>query len=85
METLGVAHLEITNHLASMQSGENLKRLLLGQTKCIVRLYVIDAFNLSSRDSGSPSDPYLFLSLGKKTYNEREFYIEDEPNPTFYK
>ena len=85
METLGVAHLEITKHLANMQASETLKRLLLGKNKCIVRLYVISAYDLSSRDNGSDSDPYLKISLGNKVYNERDNYIEDEPNPDFYK
>jgi Ca2+-dependent lipid-binding protein len=35
----------------------------------MVRIYVIDAFNLSSRDQGDDSDPYLIVSLGNKTYN----------------
>lgn len=85
METLGVAHLEITKHLSNMQTEETLKRMLLAQTKCIVRLYVISAYDLSSRDNGSPSDPYLYLTLGNKIYNEKENYILDEPNPDFYK
>jgi myoferlin len=59
--------------------------MLLAQTKCIVRLYVISAFNLSSRDNGGESDPYLLLTLGNKTYNERDHYLLDQPNPDFYK
>ena len=48
-------------------------------------MYVIDAFNLSSRDNGGDSDPYLLLNIGNKTYNERDNYQTDEPNPKFYK
>jgi hypothetical protein len=61
MENLGVGHLNITKHLADLQTGDTLRRLLLGSTKCIVRLYVISAYDLASRDSGSPSDPYLYI------------------------
>lgn len=57
----------------------------MAQTKCVVRVYIIDGFNLSSRDNGSDSDPYLLVKCGNKTYNEREFYQSDEPNPKFYK
>jgi len=57
----------------------------MGQSKCTVRVYLIDAFNLSSRDNGSASDPYAIVSLGNKVYNERDNYQTDQPNPTFYK
>ncbi len=85
MEKLGIRHLEITKHLANMDSEESLKRLLMGATKAIVRVYCISAYDLSSRDNGSDSDPYLLVSLGKKVYNDRDNYIEDEPNPNFFK
>lgn len=85
MENLGVAHLDISKVLSNMQTGETLKRLLLGKNRCIVRLYVISAYDLSSRDNGSDSDPYLNITLGNKVFNERANYITDEPNPDFYK
>lgn len=74
LENLGIAHLDIVKPLSSMTAGDALKRLLLGKNKCIVRLYVISAYDLSSRDNGSDSDPYLNLILGNKVYNEREIY-----------
>ena len=85
LEQLGVAHLNITKQLADLESDETLKRLLMTTTKCIVRVYCIAGFNLSSRDNGGDSDPYLLLSVGNKTYNERKNYILDEPNPEFNK
>jgi hypothetical protein len=84
-EEIGVAHLSITKHLADLESDETMKRLLLSNTKCIVRLYMVSGFDLASRDNGSFSDPYLVIQCGKKVYNERENYQEDNPNPTFYK
>lgn len=51
----------------------------------IVRVYVIEGFNLSSRDIGSESDPYLKLKCGNKVYDERDNYQLDEPNPKFNK
>jgi len=45
----------------------------------------VSAFNLASRDNGGFSDPYLIVSNGRKVYNEREHYLEDEPNPNFNK
>ena len=85
MEQLGVAHLDVTKKLADLESDMTLDRLLKRIEKCTVRIYVISAFNLASRDNGGFSDPYLIVSCGRKSYNEREFYIEDEPNPGFHK
>ena len=85
MRRIDVAHLEITKHLANLESDEILKRQLLAQNKCIVRLYMISAFDLASRDSGSASDPYLYIQCNNKIYNERDIYQLDEPNPKFYK
>ena len=54
-------HLHIANHLANLESDEILKKALLAQIKCTIRIYVISAFDLASRDIGSPSDPYLYM------------------------
>jgi Ca2+-dependent lipid-binding protein len=85
MQEIGVAHLEITRHLVDLESDETLKRLLRASTKCIVRIYMISAYDLASRDNGSFSDPYLILTCGNKIYNERSIYQNDEPNPFFGK
>lgn len=83
MEALGLAHLNVTKSLANLESDETLERMLLKNQKCIVRVYMISGFDLASRDNGSFSDPYLKLTLGKKTFNERDNYMDDEPNPEF--
>lgn len=85
IDPLGIAHLQITKHLANLESDETLKRLLNSETKCIVRIYMISAYDLASRDNGGFSDPYLKMSCGAKMYNERAIYQLDEPNPTFNK
>jgi Ca2+-dependent lipid-binding protein len=85
MDKLQIGHLNITKHLVNLESDETLKRMLMSTTKCVVRVYMINAYDLSSRDNGSFSDPYLKISLGKKVYNERENYQLDNPNPDFYK
>lgn len=74
MEKLGIGHLNITKHLVNLESDETLKRMLMSKTKCIVRLYMINGFDLASRDNGSASDPYLYITCGKKIYNERSNY-----------
>lgn len=85
LRDLDVADLDISKHLANLESDEILKRQLLAQTKCMVSVYIIEAFNLSSRDNGSPSDPYLYLTCNGKIVNERNNYQLDEANPKFYK
>jgi len=46
---------------------------------------VISAFDLASRDIGSPSDPYLYIRVDDQIKNERDNYLLDEPNPKFLK
>jgi Ca2+-dependent lipid-binding protein len=46
---------------------------------------MIAGFDLSSRDNGSPSDPYLYLTCNNKIYNERVNYQLDEADPKFNK
>lgn len=58
---MDIDHLDVASHLANLESDEILKRALLAQIKCIVRVYFISAFDLASRDNSSPSDPYLYL------------------------
>jgi hypothetical protein len=60
--------------LADIESNVILKRMLLRSEKMIVRVYMIEGFDLASRDIGSDSDPYLILRCGNKIYNERESY-----------
>lgn len=85
LDRLGLAHLDIPKFLTDMNATNTLKRMLLGASKMIVRLYMISAYDLASRDNDSPSDPYLIINLGAKNYNEREFYQEDMTDPGFYK
>ena len=85
MEPLGIGHLNIMQKLADLESDEILKRMLLRTKKCIVRLYCLDGRNFASRDFGGASDPYLRIKVGENSFNERDNYVLDEPNPDFYK
>ena len=85
LEEFGAHKLTIVSKLAHQDYLENIKRLLLTTTSCTVRIYIICAYDLASRDNGSASDPYLKLKLGKKKVNDRKNYQEDEPNPDFNK
>lgn len=85
LESLGVDSHKIVKSLSDIESDVILKRMLLRSEKMIARVYMIEGFDLASRDIGSFSDPYLIMRCGNKIYNERENYILDEPNPKFYK
>jgi hypothetical protein len=74
LENLGLQHLSIHSHLQKLTFEDSLKRLLMASNSCIIRLYVISAFDLASRDIGSASDPYLYITLGSKVYNDRKNY-----------
>lgn len=54
-----------------------LQQKLLREKSSIVRLYLIDAFNLQSRDIGSLSDPYFVVNLNDKEVNDSDNYEDD--------
>jgi len=85
LRTIGLDHMEILRHLQKLQTDDNLKQLLLSETKCRIRLYMIEGIDLASRDIGSESDPYLFITCNGKTYNERKNWQLDEACPKFHK
>lgn len=85
MEPFGIRHLGITKVLADIQSDVILQRMLLQEKKCIVRVYMINGYDLASRDVGGFSDPYLKLCVGDEAYNERDIYQIDNPKPDFCK
>jgi len=61
-----------------------LQKQLSSSQDALIRLYMIEGFDLASRDLGSFSDPYLVVRCGKKVYSRRDKYQLDEPNPKFY-
>lgn len=62
---------------------DRLAELLSVRQSCVVRLYVLEGFDLASRDIGSASDPYLKITCGAFKYNGKDKYLLDEPNPQF--
>ena len=59
--------------------------MLSTQTPACIQLYVLECYDLASRDVGSKSDPYMFIQCGDKNYNERDNYQLDESEPKIYK
>jgi hypothetical protein len=45
---------------------------------------MLNGLQFASRDIGGASDPYLVITIGERTINNREKYILDEPNPDFF-
>jgi len=63
---------------------------LLKPEKYVVRLYCLAGKGLAAMDfnmAGQPanSDPYLKVSLGKESFNDRENYVEDVKDVDLYK
>ena len=85
LEPLGIRHLRVTKILADIQSDVILQQLLLQKAQCVVRVYMVNAYDLASRDIGGASDPYVKISCGEETFDERDNYALDEPNPFFGK
>nr|XP_034974750.1 fer-1-like protein 5 [Zootoca vivipara] len=50
---------------------------------CLVRIYIIRAFNLEPKDNNGLCDPYIKIKAGKKKVGEREEYIPNTLEPVF--
>lgn len=85
IRSLRIDHLNISRHLVNLESDVILKKMLMKESKEIIRIYMVEGFDLSSRDNGSASDTYLQLHCNKTSYNERDNYQLDQANPVFYK
>ena len=64
---------------------EKIAKLLLVKNECVVRVYIINAFDLEQKDLDSASDPYLTVKLGKHKKSDRDNTFFDNPNPKFLK
>lgn len=63
---------------------KEISRQLLIKIDVVVTVYIIDAFDITSLDFGSDSDPYLILKLGDKVINEKDKFISNTSDPKFY-
>ncbi|XP_059716697.1 myoferlin-like [Haemorhous mexicanus] len=50
---------------------------------CLLRVYVVRAFDLSPRDVTGLSDRYVRVALGKKTLGQRDQYVPNTLEPVF--
>ncbi|XP_041065098.1 myoferlin isoform X2 [Carcharodon carcharias] len=54
-----------------------------GTQECLVRIYIIRGIDLQPKDSNGKCDPYVKISLGKKSIEDRDHYIPNTLNPVF--
>ena len=85
LEKIGIDNPTLIEFMKDTSQDEIIKKQLLTQTDCKIELYMLEGFDLASRDIGSFSDPYLIVRCGKKEFSERDNYVTDEPHPKFYK
>ena len=85
MQQMGCDNLEITKHFVQMNYTEELTRLMMLRTKCLIRVYILDVDELPPKDIGGSVDPYIKLKLNSKTVNERSNYQPNCHNPDIYK
>ncbi|XP_065152682.1 myoferlin [Paramisgurnus dabryanus] len=54
-----------------------------GIQECLVRIYIVRCFDLQPKDNNGMCDPYIKISLGKKTIDDRDHYKPNTLNPDF--
>ncbi|XP_041670961.1 myoferlin-like isoform X6 [Cheilinus undulatus] len=54
-----------------------------GPQECLVRIYVIRGIDLQPKDNNGRCDPYMKISLGRNTIDDRDHYLPNTTNPVF--
>ncbi|XP_062850251.1 dysferlin isoform X2 [Trichomycterus rosablanca] len=56
-----------------------------GTEECLIRVYIIQAYGLQPKDTNGKCDPYVKITLGKKSINDHDNYIPCTLDPVFGK
>ena len=76
---------KLPEELEFVTAFEEMNKLILVKTTVIVRIYILQLLNLSSRDLLSESDPYIKILLGDKVLvNEKKNFYNDKKNCNWY-
>ncbi|KAI1894356.1 hypothetical protein AGOR_G00114970 [Albula goreensis] len=54
-----------------------------GPQECLVRIYIIRCIDLQPKDNNGMCDPYVKITLGRKTIEDRDHYKPNTINPMF--
>ncbi|XP_061564455.1 myoferlin-like isoform X3 [Cololabis saira] len=54
-----------------------------GPQECLVRIYVVRAVHLQPKDNNGSCDPYIKISVGRNTIEDRDNYLPNTINPVF--
>ncbi|XP_044069652.1 myoferlin isoform X2 [Siniperca chuatsi] len=54
-----------------------------GPQECLIRIYVVRCINLQPKDTNGMCDPYIKITLGRKTLDDRDNYKPNTLNPEF--
>lgn len=81
LKTMAIDDPQLLEFFKDEGSEARITRQLLSQTQAAIQLYVLECFDLASRDIGSASDPYMVIRYGNQVKSDRDLYQLDEPNP----
>ena len=83
LESFGMNNAKLIEFMKDEVYRGIINKQLQTQVHAAVQVYVLEAYDLASRDIGSFSDPYLKIRFGNEEKSFRDKYRIDEANPDF--
>ena len=76
---------KLPEELEFVTAFEEMNKQILVKSTIILRIYILQLLNLSTRDLFSESDPYIKILLGEKVLvNEKKKFLNDKKNCNWY-